>query len=221
MDAPNQPPQPPGSFISPQTSISLREKPSVSYETLCLSTWHFINFTVISFIFINENMKFSKETLSKAFQECPMSDSLGKHWTLIDYFSRKLIFFEILWDLEPRWHFINFTVISLIVINESMKFSKEILSKVFQECPMSDSLGKHWTFIDNFSRKLIFFQIHTFHFHFQFQFILFWTNQFQIWKHQWIPQWMRFTLIMFYKECSVLATPWQISYFLGRSLAVP
>ena len=29
------------------------------------------------------------------------------------------------------------------------------------------------------------------------------------------------TLIMFYKERSVLATPWQISYFLGRSLAVP
>ena len=159
-----------------------------------LFTWHFINFTVISFIFINKNMKFSKETLAKAFQECPMSDSLGKHWTLIDYFSRKLIFFEILWDLEPRWHFINFTLISLILINENMKFSKEILSKVFQECPMSDSLGKHWTFIDNFSRKLIFFQIHTFHFHFQFQFILFWTNQFQIWKHQWIPQWMRFIL---------------------------
>ena len=29
------------------------------------------------------------------------------------------------------------------------------------------------------------------------------------------------SLIMFYKERSVLATPWQISYFLGHSLAVP
>ena len=29
------------------------------------------------------------------------------------------------------------------------------------------------------------------------------------------------TLILFYKERSILATPWQISYFWGRSLGVP
>ena len=66
-----------------------------------------INFTLISLIFINENRKFSKEKLSKDLREPPMSHSLGKQSTLIDSFSRKLIFFEILWGLEPRWHFIN------------------------------------------------------------------------------------------------------------------
>ena len=127
-------------------------------HTYLPSSMTFINFTLISLIVINENRKFSKEIHSKDFKEPPMSHSLGKHWTLIDYFSRKLIFFEILWDLEPRWHFINFTVISSIFINGNMKFSQEILSKDFQDFPMSDSSWKNSTFIDNFSRKLIFFE---------------------------------------------------------------
>ena len=78
-----------------------------TYIHTYLVPWLFINFTLISLIFINENRKFSKEKLSKDLREPPMSHSLGKQSTLIDSFSRKLIFFEILWDLEPRWHFIN------------------------------------------------------------------------------------------------------------------
>ena len=152
-------------------------------------------------------MKFSKETLAKAFQECPMSDSLGKHWTLINYFSRKLIFFEILWDLEPRWHFINFTVISLIVINENMKISRKPVWRHSTTVLGIILLKKNRNFIDYFRRKFIFFEIFNLHFstfwlftYFQFQFILFWTNQFQIWKHQWIPQWMRFILDTSYER---------------------
>ena len=42
-------------------------------------------------------------------------------------------------------------------LRKYMKISKEILSKAFQDCPMSDSPWKNSTFIYNFSRKLIFF----------------------------------------------------------------
>ena len=115
-------------------------------------------------------------------------------WTLIDSFSRKLIFFEILWDLEPRWHFINFTVISLIVINENMKISRKPVLRHSRTVLGIILLKKNQNFIDYFRRKVIFFEIFNLHFstfwlftYFQFQFILFWTNQFQIWKHQWIP----------------------------------
>ena len=99
------------------------------------------------------------------------------------------------------WHFINVTLVSLKFINENRKISRKPVWRHSRTVLGIILLKKNQNFIDYFRRKVIFFEIFNLHFstfwlftYFQFQFILFWTNQFQIWKHQWIPQWMRFIL---------------------------
>ena len=75
---------------------------------------------MISLIFINENMKFSQEILSKVFKEPPMSHSLGKKNKLSSIILVENSFSSIsptIWSrvrLSQWWHFINFTMISLM-----------------------------------------------------------------------------------------------------------
>ena len=92
------------------------------------------------------------------------------------------------------WHFINVTLVSLKFINENRKISRKPVWRHSRTVLGIILLKKNQNFIDYFRRKVIFFDISNLHlstystyFHLQFQFIWFWTNQFQIWKHQWIP----------------------------------